>query len=88
MSSSKTPDDDGQYGASLESSARDETRPTKYPSHLRGSGRVSERTKRSAVEKVRLMGYEKSVAGFRDQPSFALGRTEGRIVSCREAPGR
>jgi hypothetical protein len=47
MSSGKTPDDDGQYGASLESSARDETRPMKYPTHLRGSGRVSEEAKRS-----------------------------------------
>jgi len=47
----QTPDDDGQYGASLESSARDETRPTKYPTHLRGSGRVSEETKRSTAGK-------------------------------------
>ena len=47
----QTPDDDGQYGASLESLARDETRPTKYPTHLRGSGRVSEATKRSMVGK-------------------------------------
>jgi hypothetical protein len=46
----QTLDDDGQYGASLESSARDETRPTKHPTHSRGPGRVSEETTRSTVE--------------------------------------
>ena len=90
----QTPDDDGQYGASLESLARDETRPTKYPTHSRGSGRVSEVTKRSMVGNVRQKDLRRRTAvSYRphhDRPSFALARKKRRrrIVSCREAPGR
>jgi len=93
MSSSKTPDDDGQYGASLERPARDKTRPTKDPTSLRGSGRVSGRTKRLTLKQCLANGsrIQHSSRTYTMPRSTSIRPEEEekeRIVSCIEARGR